>query len=182
MTNNNGILKKSIGTFILIASAIFVPFQSLFYLKQFGYSNVQIFAGWSFLYLLILLIYATYSYFKQGKDYFKYSINIIQFIVILPSALFMRIMRFITNTLIGIFYLQYLGELIKQSEKTKTQREVERMGKIFKQSFKDLFNVPIKQNPKFKKMNKKGQALFIGLLVALLVILLILLYLTIVKK
>ena len=96
---------------------------------------MQIFAGWSFLYLLILLIYATYSYFKQGKDYFKYSINIIQFIVILPSALFMRIMRFITNTLIGIFYLQYLGELIKQSEKTKTQREVERMGKIFIRSF-----------------------------------------------
>lgn len=179
----NGILRKSIESFLLIAGAIFIPFQSIPYFKEFGYDNAQIFAGWGFLYLLILFIYASYSYYKQGKDYFKYSLLIIQFLVMLPISPFIKVMRFITNTFIGFFYLQYLSDLIKQNKKTKTQKEDERMGKILEKSFKDLFNVPtVTQKPKQDKLNKKGQVLFIALLIALLIILLILLYMLIVKK
>ena len=181
MVKENGILRKSITTFVLIAGAIYIPFQFLEYLKKFGYSTLEIFAGWGFLYILILFIYACYAYFKQGKNYFVYSAKILKFIVYTTLLPIVMLIRLMINMIIGIYYLQYLKDVVNQNKKTNTQQEEEKMEKRFSKLFRDLFDVPTNTNQS-KKVNKKGQVVFIALLIAALIILFILVFLIITRK
>lgn len=176
-----GIFTKSLKTFASIGGAISIPFLTQNYIIEVtGLTKRVIFLGWFIFYLLILLLYASYAYYNQHKNYFAYTLKIfksISLLIILPIAL---VVGSILNIIIGLFYLKYLRQIVNQNQKTGVRAVEEKMFTTIKNSYKEIFIAPTENINKPLKKNKKGQFghyLFIALLLALVVILFTIIFL-----